>query len=56
MPHFHPRMASEYDGPTDVRRLEPPGFVGLNYGYRTPATTLIAQVAYGLVLGTFLPG
>lgn len=56
MPHFHPRMASEYEGPTDVRRLQPPGFLGLNYGYRTPATTLLAQVAYGVVLGTFLPG
>lgn len=55
-PHFHPRMASEYEGPSDIRRLEPPGFLGLNYGYGTPLTTLIAQAAYGIVLGTFLPG
>jgi hypothetical protein len=55
MPHFHPRMASEYDGPTDIRRLQPPGFLGLNYGYLTPLTTVIAQISYGLVLGTFLP-
>lgn len=55
MPHFHPRMASEYDGPDDKRRLEPPGFLGLNYGYRTPLTTLVAQTAYGLILGAFLP-
>lgn len=55
MPHVHPRMASEYDGPTDRRRLQPPGFLGLNYGYRTPLSTLLAQIAYGTVLGAFLP-
>lgn len=55
MPHFHPRMASEYEGPSEVRRLEPPGFLGLNYGYRTPLTTIVAQTAYGLILGAFLP-
>ena len=55
MPYFHPRMASEYDGPDEVRRLEPPGFLGLNYGYRTPLTTLLAQTSYGVVLGAFLP-
>lgn len=56
MPHLHPRMASEYDGPDHLRRLEPPGFLGLNYGYRTPLTTLLAQVSYGAILGAFLPG
>lgn len=56
LPHFHPRMASEYDGPSETRRLEPPGFLGLNYGYQTPLTTLVAQTSYGLVLGAFLPG
>lgn len=54
MPHFHPRMASEYDGPTEIRRLEPPGFFGLNYGYRTPLTTMAAQTSYGIILGAFL--
>ena len=29
--------------------------LGLNYGYLTPLTTLIAQTACGIVLGTFLP-
>lgn len=51
LPHMHPRMASEYDGPSGKRRLEPPGFLGLNYGYRTPVTTLIAHAAYGAILG-----
>ena len=31
--------------------LEPPGFFGLNYGRRTPITTLVAQVVYGATLG-----
>ena len=51
LPYIHPRMATEYDGPTDHRRLEPPGFMGLNYGYRTPFTTLLAQTVYGIILG-----
>lgn len=55
MPHVHPRMASEYDGPTLKRRLEPPGFFGLNYGGRTPLLTLVGQVVYGIILGAFLP-
>jgi hypothetical protein len=52
-PYVHPRMASEYDGPDQSRTLEPPGFMGLNYGYRTPAVTLAAQAAYGAILGAF---
>lgn len=53
LPHIHPRMASVYDAPTDERRLEPPGFMCLNYGRRTPFTTLAGQAIYGLVLGFF---
>lgn len=49
--YIHPRVASEYDGPTTRRRLEPPGFLALHYGYRTPAITLLAQAVYGAVLG-----
>src|SRR5918999_5027183 len=29
LPFIHPRMASEYDGASAVRQLEPPGFMGL---------------------------
>ena len=36
---------------TAVRQLEPPGFMGLNYGHRTPAMTLLGQAVYGAVLG-----
>jgi Na+(H+)/acetate symporter ActP len=51
LPHLHPRMATEYDGPSANRRLEPPGFMGLHYGFRTPVTTLLGQAIYGLILG-----
>ena len=34
-----------------LRQLEPPGFMGLNYGHRTPLTTLAGQAMYGAVLG-----
>jgi uncharacterized membrane protein YagU involved in acid resistance len=56
MPGLHPRMASETRGPTVVRQLEPPGFFGLNYGYRTPLSILIAHLAFGAILGTFYRG
>jgi hypothetical protein len=44
-------MASEYDEASSTKQLEPPGFMGLNYGYRTPLTTLVGQALYGAVLG-----
>ena len=55
MAQLHPRVASEYDAPAGEPKLEPPGFMGLNYGYQTPLSTLLAQAAYGAVLGAFLP-
>ena len=54
LPFVHPRIASEYDGPDLERTLEPPGFLGLHYGYRTPLLTLVAQTAYGAILGAGL--
>jgi hypothetical protein len=53
MPGVHPRMASELRGPTVSRQLEPPGFLALNYGVRTPISVLIAHVAFGAMLGGF---
>jgi hypothetical protein len=53
LPYAHPRMASEHDGPGHAYVLEPPGFMGLNYGRRTPVTTLLGQTVYGLILGAF---
>lgn len=53
LPGFHPRMASEQRGPEPTRQLEPPGFLALNYGRRTPAALLLAHFIYGAVLGAF---
>jgi hypothetical protein len=51
MPALHPRMASETHGPTVVRQLEPPGFLALHYGRRTPVTVLVAHILFGALLG-----
>jgi len=51
LPAMHPRMASETQGPTVVRQLEPPGFLALHYGTRTPAVAAIAHVVFGVILG-----
>lgn len=51
LPYAHPCMASEHDGPRTGYILEPPGFFGLNYGRRTPITTMLGQIVYGAPLG-----
>jgi hypothetical protein len=53
VPAMHPRMVSEYFGPTPNRRLQPPGFLALNYGRRTPVVSLAAHLLYGAILGAF---
>lgn len=53
LPGMHPRMASETHGPSAARSLEPPGFLALNYGRRTPLATLAAHALYGAILGGF---
>lgn len=53
LPSFHPRMATEHDGPTPTKMLEPPGFMALHYGRGTPIITIISHVIFGLVLGLF---
>ena len=53
LPALHPRMANEQYGPTVVRQLEPPGFLGLHYGIQTPISVLIAHAVFGAILGTF---
>ncbi len=51
LPGIHPRMARSHAGPTEVRVLEPPGFLCLHYGFQTPLVTVIAHVAFGALLG-----
>jgi hypothetical protein len=53
LPGMHPRMVSEYYGPTPNRRLQPPGFLALNYGKQTPIVTILAHLVYGAILGGF---
>ena len=53
LPSLHPRMASEEQGPTVTRQLEPPGFLALNYGYQTPVSVVLAHLIYGAILGGF---
>ena len=50
-PFIHPRMASNFDAPIAKPLLEPPGFLALNYGGGTPATMLLAQGIYGILIG-----
>lgn len=57
VPGLHPRMASEQQGPTVMRQLEPPGFLALNYGVQTPISVMIAHVIFGAILGgSYAPG
>ncbi len=53
LPGLHPRMASEQQGPTVARQLEPPGFLALNYGVRTPISAAVAHLIFGIILGSF---
>jgi len=53
LPVIHPRMASEEHGPTPTRQLEPPGFLALNYGRRTPLSIIASHLVYGGILGAF---
>jgi hypothetical protein len=51
LPALHPRMASEQYGPTPTKHLEPPGFLALNYGRRTPVSVMLAHLVFGGILG-----
>jgi hypothetical protein len=53
LPGMHPRMASEHAAPAATAQLQPPGFLALNYGTRTPLVTLAAHLLYGALLGAF---
>jgi hypothetical protein len=53
LPGLHPRMASEQHGPEAHNMLEPPGFLGLHYGKRTPLAVLLSHTIFGAILGAF---
>jgi hypothetical protein len=52
-PAVHPRMASEQQGPTVRRQIEPPGFLALHYGIQTPLSVLAAHLVFGALFGAF---
>jgi len=45
--------AGEREGPAPTKQLEPPGFMALNYGQRTPISVILAHLLYGGILGAF---
>jgi uncharacterized membrane protein YagU involved in acid resistance len=51
----HPRMARVDQGPDPTPMLQPPGFLGLNYGTGTPTITFIGHIVYGGIVGIFYP-
>jgi uncharacterized membrane protein YagU involved in acid resistance len=51
LPSIHPRMASEYQGPTAVRQIEPPGPFAIHYGFSTPLMVVVSHVVFGTVIG-----
>lgn len=55
VPNLHTAMNHEYGGLEEDRPLEPPGFLGLNYGRRTPETIIVTHAIYGAILGATLP-
>jgi hypothetical protein len=46
-------MANEQQGPSVVRQLEPPGFLALHYGIRTPVSVVLSHLIFGGILGLF---
>jgi len=54
LPLVHPRMATSLSGAGSGALLEPPGFLMLNYGARTPLVTLVGHIAYGAIVGGFV--
>ena len=54
LPVVHPRMGTGFTAADSAPLLEPPGFLLLNYGRRTPLATIVAHVAYGAIVGGFV--
>jgi hypothetical protein len=54
LPLVHPRMGNSMSASETAARLEPPGFMMMNYGRRTPVVVLVAHVVYGAIVGGFM--
>jgi hypothetical protein len=53
LPVVHRRMGTGFVAAGEAPLLEPPGFMLLNYGRRTPVATIVAHVVYGAIVGGF---
>ena len=53
LPSIHPLMRGKHHGPMPTPLLEPPGFLAIHYGIRTPIITMAAHLVYGAVIGAF---
>jgi hypothetical protein len=51
LPACLPLMADELYGPEAGKLIEPPGFLGMNYGYYTPLVLLLSHVTFGICVG-----
>ncbi len=54
LPSVHPRMGTPSSAADSAPLLEPPGFMMLNYGRRTPLVNLTAHILYGAIVGGFV--
>jgi hypothetical protein len=54
LPAVHPRMGTPSSAADSSPLLESPGFMLLNYGRATPTLTIVAHLAYGAIVGTFV--
>jgi hypothetical protein len=54
LPVVNPRMGTSFTAAGSTPLLEPPGFLLLNYGRRTPLATLVAHIVYGAIVGGFV--
>jgi hypothetical protein len=54
LPAVHPRMGTPATSARSTPMLEPPGFMLLNYGRRTPLVVILAHVFYGMIVGAFV--
>jgi hypothetical protein len=46
-------MGTPFTTAAETPLLEPPGFLMLNYGRRTPVVTVVLHVVYGALVGGF---
>lgn len=54
LPAIHPRMGTPDTAANSSPLLELPGFMLLNYGRATPVVSVLAHLAYGAIVGSFI--